>query len=247
MIGAILGELWGHWFKDFLQRRYVKRHNGMCLSADPVWSSSPAHTALDGPAFCLGALGVCSSCDAAVFPWPGCKAYKSQGCVLVLYNYANDGSEGGNPWPFGNPAFCSGQDGFLASLETKGVINETNFQALAFCQSTTRKDGIDAGLAVGPKLTKLDALVRLWDYYCGIHGRFADYIRSVQVKTVLQHDLVVRNTTRNGDDLFRVPLEYEGDVQVEKMDVSDRIALEEVEQDFLKPVRPFASFVKCQL
>lgn len=44
---------------------------------------------------------------------------------IVEYNYANDGSEGGNPWPLGNPAFYSGQDGFLASTETKGVMNET--------------------------------------------------------------------------------------------------------------------------
>ncbi|KAJ4373389.1 hypothetical protein N0V83_003684 [Neocucurbitaria cava] len=39
---------------------------------------------------------------------------------IVAYNYANDGTEGGNPWPLGVPAFYSGQDGFLASLETKG-------------------------------------------------------------------------------------------------------------------------------
>lgn len=42
---------------------------------------------------------------------------------VVAYNYANDGTEGGSPWPLGVPAFCSGQDGFLASLETKGVQN----------------------------------------------------------------------------------------------------------------------------
>ncbi|EAT90519.2 hypothetical protein SNOG_02307 [Parastagonospora nodorum SN15] len=38
---------------------------------------------------------------------------------IVAYNLANDGTEGGNPWPLGIPAFYSGQDGFLASLETK--------------------------------------------------------------------------------------------------------------------------------
>lgn len=40
---------------------------------------------------------------------------------LVLdfrYNIDNDGSEGGNPGV--HPAFASGQDGFEASLETKG-------------------------------------------------------------------------------------------------------------------------------
>ncbi|KAH6644635.1 amidase signature domain-containing protein [Boeremia exigua] len=66
---------------------------------------------------------------------------------IVAYNYANDGTEGGNPWPQGIPAFYSGQDGFLASLETKGVMDETYYQALAFTQKATREDGIDAALA----------------------------------------------------------------------------------------------------
>lgn len=65
---------------------------------------------------------------------------------IVQYNYDNDGTEGGNPWPLGIPAFYSGQDGFLASLETKGVMDETYRQALAFCQSATREGGIDAAL-----------------------------------------------------------------------------------------------------
>jgi amidase len=66
---------------------------------------------------------------------------------IVAYNYANDGTEGGNPWPLGVPAFYSGQDGFLASLETKGMRDETYYQALAFTQKATREDGIDAALA----------------------------------------------------------------------------------------------------
>ncbi|KAK5137022.1 hypothetical protein LTR08_001031 [Meristemomyces frigidus] len=78
---------------------------------------------------------------------------------IVAYNYANDGSEGGNPWPLGIPAFYSGQDGFLASLETKGVMDETYWQALKFCHTTTRERGIDAALAMGPNGTKLDALL----------------------------------------------------------------------------------------
>ncbi|KAF2092553.1 glutamyl-tRNA amidotransferase subunit A [Rhizodiscina lignyota] len=78
---------------------------------------------------------------------------------LVTYNYANDGSEGGHPWPLGIPAFYSGQDGFLASLESKGIMDEAYFQALAFCQRTTREDGIDAALAMGPNGSKLDALL----------------------------------------------------------------------------------------
>ena len=65
---------------------------------------------------------------------------------IVAYNFANDGSEGGNPWPLGNPAFYSGQDGFLASLETKGIRDDTYYTALEFCQRTTRQEGIDAAL-----------------------------------------------------------------------------------------------------
>jgi amidase len=66
---------------------------------------------------------------------------------IVAYNYANDGTEGGFPWPRGIPAFYSGQDGFLASLETKGMMDETYHQALAFTQRSTREEGIDAALA----------------------------------------------------------------------------------------------------
>ncbi|KAF1922699.1 glutamyl-tRNA amidotransferase subunit A [Didymella exigua CBS 183.55] len=66
---------------------------------------------------------------------------------MVAYNYANDGTQGGNPWPLGVPAFYSGQDGFLAALETKGVRDSTYHQALAFTQKATREDGIDAALA----------------------------------------------------------------------------------------------------
>lgn len=78
---------------------------------------------------------------------------------LVAYNYANDGTEGGNEWPLGIPAFYSGQDGLLASLESKGEMNATYYEALAFCQRTTREDGIDYALAQGPNGTKLDGLI----------------------------------------------------------------------------------------
>ncbi|KAH9872183.1 hypothetical protein IAQ61_005018 [Plenodomus lingam] len=76
---------------------------------------------------------------------------------IVAYNYANDGSEGGHAWPHGVPAFYSGQDGFLASLDTKGNMDETYYQALAFTQSSTREDGIDAALANDGR--RLDALL----------------------------------------------------------------------------------------
>ncbi|KAM3423510.1 hypothetical protein BST61_g938 [Cercospora zeina] len=78
---------------------------------------------------------------------------------IVAYNYLNDGSEGGNPWPLGNPAFYSGQDGILASLETKGIQDELYFQALNFCRSSTRERGIDHALSLGPNDTTLDALL----------------------------------------------------------------------------------------
>lgn len=74
---------------------------------------------------------------------------------IVRYNFDNDGTEGGNPWPLGIPAFYSGQDGFLASLETKGVMDQTYWQALHFCQTASRERGIDAALAAGP----VDALL----------------------------------------------------------------------------------------
>lgn len=64
---------------------------------------------------------------------------------IVEYNYANDGTEGGNPWPQGNPAFWSGQDTFLASLATRGVRDQIYFQALTFTQ-TKCKTGIDHAL-----------------------------------------------------------------------------------------------------
>lgn len=74
---------------------------------------------------------------------------------IVDYNYANDGSEGGNPWPLGHPAFYSGQDGFLAALETEGVYDETYFQALEFCQSSTRKGIDDALMHKGRRMSGL--------------------------------------------------------------------------------------------
>lgn len=71
------------------------------------------------------------------------------------YNIDNVGSEGGIPGI--HPAFGSGQDGFLASLDTKGVMNDTYYQALAFCQQSSREGGIDAALTYKGK--KLDGLL----------------------------------------------------------------------------------------
>ncbi|THY48746.1 amidase family protein [Aureobasidium pullulans] len=80
---------------------------------------------------------------------------------LVQFNYDNDGTEGGYPYANGSgiPAFTSGQDGFLASLASKGEKNETYWSALNFCRHTTREAGIDAVLAMGPNGTQLDGLL----------------------------------------------------------------------------------------
>jgi amidase len=64
---------------------------------------------------------------------------------IVQFNIDNVGSEGGIPDV--HPAFQSGQDSFLASMETKGDMNETYWQALEFIHRTTREEGIDAALA----------------------------------------------------------------------------------------------------
>lgn len=84
---------------------------------------------------------------------------------IVRYNYDNDGTEGGYGYPGqgGIPAFASGQDGFLASLATRGIRNETYWQALSFSQSTSRR-GIDWALGGGQQAlpgnrTRLDGLL----------------------------------------------------------------------------------------
>ncbi|MCJ1230267.1 hypothetical protein MMC12_006939 [Toensbergia leucococca] len=74
---------------------------------------------------------------------------------VVQYDYNNNGTEGGSPGA--TPAFASGQDGFLDSLETNGVQNETYWSALNFCRRATREDGIDA--ALNRNDSQLDALL----------------------------------------------------------------------------------------
>lgn len=76
---------------------------------------------------------------------------------IVQYNLVHNKTEGGIPGL--NPAFASGQDGFLSSLETMGNMNRTYFQALDFCRRSTREDGIDAALNFFGNRTKLDALL----------------------------------------------------------------------------------------
>ncbi|KUJ15916.1 amidase signature enzyme [Mollisia scopiformis] len=78
---------------------------------------------------------------------------------IVRYNIENVGSEGGIPTL--HPAFESGQDSFLASLATKGIMDETYWQALSFVRRTSREDGIDAALY--NKGNVLDALLVPFD------------------------------------------------------------------------------------
>ncbi|KAJ6483814.1 amidase signature domain-containing protein [Mycena vitilis] len=81
---------------------------------------------------------------------------------LVAFNDAasNLASEGGEPNIAA--AFASGQDGFLASLATKGIENSTYKQALTWCRRTSRADGIDYALnPIMPdgRVMRLDALL----------------------------------------------------------------------------------------
>ncbi|KAF5529104.1 hypothetical protein FNAPI_13993 [Fusarium napiforme] len=76
---------------------------------------------------------------------------------IVKFNQKYDGVEGGYPYKDGKgiPAFASGQDGFLASLKSKGVRDETYWQALEFCQTSCRKGINDALTYKGKKLSGL--------------------------------------------------------------------------------------------
>jgi hypothetical protein len=40
--GAIVGELWGHWFNDFLCNRYIKTHNGQYQPENRLWGVWPS-------------------------------------------------------------------------------------------------------------------------------------------------------------------------------------------------------------
>ncbi|EEP77697.1 conserved hypothetical protein [Uncinocarpus reesii 1704] len=61
---------------------------------------------------------------------------------VVQYNYDNSGTEGASP--HAHPAWAAGQDSLLASLATKGIQNETYWQAVSFCRSSSRKGINDA-------------------------------------------------------------------------------------------------------
>lgn len=37
LIGAIIAETWGHWFNDYLQRSYIRKHNGLYVLENRLW------------------------------------------------------------------------------------------------------------------------------------------------------------------------------------------------------------------
>ena len=74
---------------------------------------------------------------------------------VVQFNNEHAVAEGA--YPNLNPAFASGQNLLSSSLETNGVMNSTYWEALAFCQRSTREGGIDAALRHGGH--ELDALL----------------------------------------------------------------------------------------
>ena len=73
---------------------------------------------------------------------------------LVQYNIDHADTGGGEPGI--NPAFASGQDGFLASLQSKGIMDEVYHQALSSCQRSAR-EGVDS--ALNWKGMRMDALL----------------------------------------------------------------------------------------
>ncbi|KAG4441283.1 hypothetical protein IFR05_003211 [Cadophora sp. M221] len=76
---------------------------------------------------------------------------------IMQYNIDNVGTEGGIPDI--HPAFAGGQDGFNASLQSGGVMDETYWQALSFMHRATREDGIDAALLNGGGGNEVDILL----------------------------------------------------------------------------------------
>ncbi|KIW08474.1 uncharacterized protein PV09_01376 [Verruconis gallopava] len=42
MVGTVMAEFWGHWFNDFLQNRYIKKHGGQYKPENRLWGVYPA-------------------------------------------------------------------------------------------------------------------------------------------------------------------------------------------------------------
>jgi len=41
LAGSIIGEIWGHWFLNWLQSQYVRRHNGRYVLENRLWGAWP--------------------------------------------------------------------------------------------------------------------------------------------------------------------------------------------------------------
>jgi len=41
IVGSIVGELWGHWFNDFLCNRYIRTHDGKYEPENRLWGAYP--------------------------------------------------------------------------------------------------------------------------------------------------------------------------------------------------------------
>lgn len=39
IVGAIIGEIWGHWFNDWLCARYIRKHNGVYVLESRLWGT----------------------------------------------------------------------------------------------------------------------------------------------------------------------------------------------------------------
>ena len=42
LIGSVIGQIWGHWFLDWLQAQYVRKHNGIYVLENRLWGAWPA-------------------------------------------------------------------------------------------------------------------------------------------------------------------------------------------------------------
>lgn len=66
---------------------------------------------------------------------------------VIAYNIKYTEKEGGRPGA--HPAWPKGQDNFEKSLESKGVMDDTYYKALAYIWRKSREEGIDAALSCG--------------------------------------------------------------------------------------------------
>ncbi|PGH18395.1 hypothetical protein AJ79_00463 [Helicocarpus griseus UAMH5409] len=63
---------------------------------------------------------------------------------IVAWNVRNSEMEGGQPCT--HPAWPSGQDNFEQSLASKGILDDTYYNALGYIRKKSREEGIDAAL-----------------------------------------------------------------------------------------------------